>query len=194
MIWEILKDDGAIYVDKSNIVAIENGGGIRATVDIGGITGNNVINVLPFGNTISIVYVNGATLLEALEASTFQTPDEAVAFPQVAGIDFTIDTTKEYDANTETYPDSTYYGPQTVNRVTINSVNGKPFDLDGVYGVITNDFIASGGDTYYVFGSSPVNTDTGILLYDAVVDYINNALGGVVSEQYANPQGRVHLK
>jgi 5'-nucleotidase len=194
MIWQILKEDGAVYVDTSNIVAIENGGGIRATVDIGDITGNDIINVLPFGNTIGIVYVNGATLLEALEASTFMTPDAVGAFPQVSGIDFTIDTTKEYAANSETYPDSTYYGPATVNRVTINSINGKPFDLNGVYGVITNDFIASGGDTYYVFGSSPVNTDTGILLYDAVVDYIKEALGGVVGEQYATPQNRIHIQ
>jgi 2',3'-cyclic-nucleotide 2'-phosphodiesterase (5'-nucleotidase family) len=193
MIWQILKDDGSVNVDKSNVVAIENGGGIRSTVNVGDITKNDLINVLPFGNTINVIYVKGSTLLEALEASTQTTPDAAGAFPQVSGIDYTINTTVSYDANDETYPNSTYYGPKTINRVTINSINSKPFDEDETYAVITNDFIAGGGDTYYVFGASTTNIDTGILLYEAVVDYITEELDSVVGTQYETPQNRIHI-
>jgi hypothetical protein len=193
MIWQILKDEGSVNVDKSNVVAIENGGGIRASVNVGDITKNDLINVLPFGNTINVIYVKGSTLLEALEASTQTTPDAVGAFPQVSGIDYTINTTVSYDANDETYPNSTYYGPKTINRVTINSINSKPFDENETYAVITNDFIAGGGDTYYVFGASTTNIDTGILLYEAVVDYITQELDSVVGSQYATPQNRIHI-
>jgi 2',3'-cyclic-nucleotide 2'-phosphodiesterase (5'-nucleotidase family) len=193
MIWQILKDDGSVSVDKSNVVAIENGGGIRATVNEGDITKNDLINVLPFGNTINVIYVKGSTLLEALEASTQTTPDAAGAFPQVSGIEYSVNTTIAYDAKDETYPNSTYYGPKTIKRVTINSINSKPFDENETYAVITNDFIASGGDTYSVFGASTTNIDTGILLYEAVVDYITEELDSVVGLQYATPQNRIHI-
>ena len=45
--------------------AITNGGGIRATIKAGDITKKDVNTVLPFGNTLSIVKITGAELLEA---------------------------------------------------------------------------------------------------------------------------------
>jgi 2',3'-cyclic-nucleotide 2'-phosphodiesterase (5'-nucleotidase family) len=193
MVWQVLKNEGSVTVDKSNVVAINNAGGIRATVKAGDITKQNLIEVLPFGNTVSVIYVKGSALLEALEASTWLMPAALPAFPQVSGIEFSIDTTKEYDANDETYPGSTYYGPKTINRVTITSVNGKPFDENATYAVVTNDFIAAGGDTYYALSSSAVNIDTGIRLDEAVADYITEELNGVVGEQYADTQGRISV-
>ena len=149
--------------------------------------------VLPFGNTITVVYVTGSELLEALEASTYCTPTAVGGFPQVAGIEFTVDTSKAYDSNAETYPASTYYGPASINRVTINSVNGNAFDESATYAVITNDFMAAGGDTYYAFASSDNKFDTGIPLDEAVMSYITEYLGGVVGEDYAAPKGRIHV-
>ena len=108
--------------------AVTNGGGIRATIKKGDITKKDINTVLPFGNTLSIVKVTGAELLEALEASTFCTPVSLGGFPQTAGMKLTVDCTKDYDKNDTTYPGSTYYGPKSINRVTIESINGKPFD------------------------------------------------------------------
>lgn len=61
-------------------------------------------------------------------------------------------------------PGSTYYGPKTINRVTIDSINGQAFDAKATYAVITNNFLAAGGDTYYAFASASAQFDTGILL------------------------------
>lgn len=192
MVWSINKT-GGLKVDAKHVVAITNGGGIRAAIAAGDITKKDVNTVLPFGNTVAVVYVPGSVLLEALEASTYCTPDSTVgAFPQVSGIDFTIDCSKAYDANEETYPGSTYYGPKTINRVTINNVNGEAFDAEATYAVVTNNFLASGGDTYYAFASAAEQFDTGIPLDEALMDYITTELKGVVGEQYAEPQGRVH--
>ncbi len=193
MLWCITKDGNSLEVPTENILAITNGGGIRAKVSAGDVTKKDINTVLPFGNTVAVVYVKGSELLEALEASTFCTPISLGGFPQVAGIEFTIDTTKEYDKNNETYPGSTYYGPKSINRVTINNINGKAFDPEATYAVITNNFVAAGGDTYYAFASASAQFDTGLPLDEVVMDYVVEVLGGVIGSQYAEPQGRIHV-
>ena len=80
MLWKI-RSDATIKVPVENVVAITNGGGIRATVKAGDITKKDINTVLPFGNTLAVVYVTGAELLEALEASTFCTPEYLGGFP-----------------------------------------------------------------------------------------------------------------
>lgn len=191
MVWSILKDEGSIKVPAENVVAITNGGGIRAPIAKGDITKKDVNTVLPFGNTVAVVYVTGAELLEALEASTYCTPTAVGGFPQVSGLEFTLNIGMLYDANDETYPASTYYGPKTIQRVTIDSINGQPFDAKATYAVITNNFCAAGGDTYYAFASATDQFDTGVPLDEALMAYITEELNGVVGTDYEAPEGRI---
>ena len=171
--------------------AVTNGGGIRASIAAGDITKKDINTVLPFGNTLSIVQVTGAELLEALEASTYCTPTSIGGFPQVSGIEFTVDTTKAYDQG-ELYPGSTYYGPKSIQRVTIETVGGEPFDANATYTIATNDFMAAGGDTYYAFAAASVNYDLGIAMDEVVMDYITDELKGTVTaEAYGEPVGRI---
>ena len=189
ILWQA-KKDGSLPVADENVIAITNGGGIRAAIAAGDITKKDVNTVLPFGNTVAYVTVKGSVLLEALEASTYCTPEAVGAFPQVAGIKFSIDTNKAYDQG-EQYPGSTYYAPASINRVTIESINGKAFDPEATYVVVTNDFLAAGGDTYYAFSVS-TSVDTGIPMDEAVMSYITEELKGVVTaEKYGEPQGRI---
>lgn len=190
MLWSVLKEDGAVTVDADHVVAITNGGGIRAAIKPGNVTMKDVNTVLPFGNTIAVVYVTGAELLEVLEASTYSTPGAVGGYPQTTGIQFTLDATKAYDANAETYPGSTYYGPKSIQRVTITSVNGKAFDKNATYAVVTNNFCAAGGDTYYAFKAASAQFDTGIPMDEAVMAYVEQQLGGVISAaKYGQPRG-----
>ena len=171
--------------------AVTNGGGIRAAIAAGDITKKDVNTVLPFGNTLSIVKVTGAELLEALEASTFSTPEAIGGFPQVSGIEFTVDTAKEFDAG-DLYPGSTYHKPASINRVAISSVGGKDFDEKATYSIATNDFMAAGGDTYYAFASAKTNYDLGLPMDEVLMDYIKEELGGAVTaEAYGEPAGRI---
>lgn len=190
ILWTATKEEGAIEVPAENIVAITNGGGIRASIKAGDISKNDINTVLPFGNTVAVVYVTGEQLLEALEASTYCTPDSLGGFPQIAGMNITVRTAFAYDQG-EQYPSSTYYAPASIQRVTINAINGKPFDPKATYAVVTNNFVAAGGDTYYVFGSSEKQFDTGIPMDEAVMDYITTELQGVVGQEYAETQDRI---
>ncbi|MDD5807952.1 MAG: 5'-nucleotidase C-terminal domain-containing protein [Oscillospiraceae bacterium] len=191
MVWQVLQNKDGLTVNEDHVVAITNGGGIRAAIKPGDVTKNDINTVLPFGNTVAVVYVTGAELLEALEASTYCTPGAIGGFPQVSGINYTIHTGKAYDANAETYPNSTYYGPKSINRVVINSINGKEFKENEIYAVVTNNFCAAGGDTYYALASASAQFDTGIPVDEAVMAYITRELKGVIGEQYAAPQGRI---
>ncbi|MDY5613582.1 5'-nucleotidase C-terminal domain-containing protein [Dysosmobacter sp.] len=180
--------DAGIKVDA----AITNGGGIRASIATGDITKKDINTVLPFGNTLSIVKLTGAELLEALEASTYCTPESIGGFPHVSGIVFTLDTTKAYDAG-DLYPGSTYHAPKSINRVTIQSVGGKAFNPKTTYTIATNDFMAAGGDTYYAFNAAGF-VDTGVPMDEVVMDYIKEVLKGkVTAEDYGTPAGRITI-
>ncbi len=173
--------------------AIQNGGGIRDTIAAGEISMDTLYKVFPFGNTVSIVTLKGSELLEALEASCFACPNELGGFPQVSGIQFTIDTSVPY-AQGALYPDSTYYAPAAPgSRVTITSVGGKAFDPNATYNIAVNNFMADGGDTYYVFTDASQVIDTEVVDAEGLISYVNS-LGGVIGEAYAAPKGNITIK
>lgn len=190
MLWKVLAD-AEITVPEENVVAITNGGGIRASIGVGDVTKKDINTVLPFGNTLAVVYVKGSELLEALEASTYCTPESIGGFPQVAGLQFALKTYEPYDKAEEPYPKSTYYGPKSIQRVEIAGVNGFEFYKDAVYAVVTNNFAAGGGDTYHAFAAATDQFDTGLPLDEVVMEYITEVLGGVIGEEYAVPGDRI---
>ena len=192
MVWSVIKEGGFEQDEIYQVVGITNGGGIRAAIPAGDVTMKMINTVLPFGNTVTVVYVTGAEILEALEASTFCTPDAVGGYPQTSGIDWTLDTTKPYDQGavyTLDGKETSYFGPASIQRVTINAINGQPFDPEAVYAVVTNNFCSAGGDTYNVFANSGNSYDTSIPMDEALIDYITVELGGVIPATYAEPRG-----
>lgn len=193
MVWSVVKEGGIEQVEPNAIVGITNGGGIRATINIGDVTKKDINTVLPFGNTVAVVYVTGTELLEALEASTFCTPESVGGYPQTSGITWTLDTTQAFDQGdvyTLDGKESSYFAPKSIKRVTINAINGEPFDPNATYAVVTNNFCAAGGDTYNVFFNSSSRFDTGIPMDEAVMAYVTDVLGGkITAEKYGQPRG-----
>ena len=186
MLWQ------AGLLDEGVDAAVTNGGGIRASIAAGDITKKDINTVLPFGNTLYVVKVTGAELLEALEASTYCTPEAIGGFPQVAGIEFTVNTGAQFDTK-ELYPGSTYGKPASINRVMIQTVGGEAFNPEETYTIVTNDFMGAGGDTYYAFKAASSGYDSGVPLDEVVMDYITSELTGVVSKaQYGETDNRIH--
>ncbi len=196
MVWSVVKEGGIEQVEPNHVIGITNGGGIRAAVKPGDVAMKDINTVLPFGNTVAVIYVTGDELLEALEASTFCTPDSIGGYPQTSGITWTLDTTKEF-AKGEVYTldgkESSYFKPASIQRVTIEKINGEDFDPAATYAVVTNNFCAAGGDTYNVFArayNEGTGFDTGIPLDEAVMGYVTTVLEGkITAEQYGAPRG-----
>ena len=170
-----------------------NGGAIRASIKAGEIKLLDIHNVFPFNNQLCTIEVTGAQLLEALEAATQSSPDPMGAFPQVYGITYTLDTTVPYEKG-EIYPGTVYNAPAAPgSRITISEVAGKEFDPEATYTIATNEFVATGGDTYYCFAEAGATTMvyTGYLDYEALLNYMKTELEGTIPEIYEEVQGRI---
>ena len=190
ILWQARQTLGEENVDA----ALTNGGGIREALAKGDISKKSLLAVFPFGNTVATIDVTGAQLLEALEAATCTTPEAIGAFPQVSGIEFTLNTGVPYVNGTQ-YANSTYYAPANPgSRVTISTVNGKAFDPAATYTIATNDFTAKGGDTYGVFKIAGGWKDVGVSLEDALINYTTEELDGTITAgQYGEPAGRITI-
>lgn len=141
-------------------IAIQNGGGIRASIDAGDVTMGEVLTVLPFQNTLSTFQATGAVILAALENGVSQAEEGAGRFPQVAGMRFTWDP--------EAAPGS------RVVSVEIG-LDGQfaPIEMDKVYGVVTNNYVRNGGDGYDMFAGEDMNAyDYGPDLADVTAEYL----------------------
>ena len=80
--------------DQGVTIAIQNGGGVRSSIDAGPVTMGEVLTVLPFQNTLSTFEVTGETIVAALENGVSQVEEGAGRFPQVAGLKYTFDPAK----------------------------------------------------------------------------------------------------
>ncbi len=120
-------------------VAFTNGGGIRSSIDAGEVTKGEVLTVLPFGNTVTAIEVTGADIKAAIENGISSYPEAEGAFPHIAGMTVTFDKTKEAG-----------------NRVVEIKVAGEALDEAKTYKLVTNDFLAAGGDGYTMFEGKKV--------------------------------------
>jgi 5'-nucleotidase / UDP-sugar diphosphatase len=141
-------------------VAFTNGGGIRASIEIGDITKKSLVTVFPFGNYVVTKKVTGKALLEALEVGVASYPEPLGAFPQVSGITFSIDINKPAGS-----------------RVIDAKIGGVPVDKKATYLLATNDFIVAGGDGYTMLANFAIANEYGAL-EEVLVDYIKK-LGDV---------------
>ena len=189
-----------IMVAPENVVAIWNGGNLRDFLNTGDVTRRDLQRVLPFPNRVAVMYLTGAQLLEMIEAATQGLPftdatfAAAAAFPHVAGMKFTVDTSIPFDAG-EAYGNH-WFKANSIGRVTINSINGNPFDPDAIYAIITSNAIFNGMDSNYVSleRCREYSTITSAFVVDAVWMFIMQELGGVIDARYAAPQGRITVR
>ncbi len=142
-------------------VALTNAGGIRNGFPLGEITMGNVLEALPFGNTITRVELTGKQLLATLEHGVSLAEKEEGRFPQVAGIRFVWN------------PKSPAGNRITKVEVVSESGNFQLLNPQSIYRVATTNFLTSGGDGYRDFAEGKNLLDTGYLLSDAIAEYIS---------------------
>lgn len=141
-------------------IAIMNGGSIRTSIDQGPVTLGELLDVQPFGNTITLVTLTGAQIKEALENGVSQIESVAGRFAQVAGLRYSYDASRPVG-----------------DRVTgIQVADGQggyvAIDPNASYRVVTNNFLLAGGDGYTVFAEGADPYDTGLLDVDVTADYV----------------------
>ncbi len=150
--------------DQGITIAIQNGGGLRASIDAGEITMGEVLTVLPFQNTLATFEATGQTIIDALENGLSQVEEEAGRFPQVAGL--------KYSWKASNAP-----GSRVLEVMVAEGDGWVPIDPAKVYGVVTNDYLRKGGDGYAMFIDAMNPYDFGPGLELVLADYIA-AMGG----------------
>lgn len=138
-------------------IAFTNGGGIRASINEGDITFEEIITSFPFTNTLAVIEVTGTELMTALEHGVDLYPGQAGHFPHVSGMTYKFDAGKEVGS-----------------RIVEVKVGGEALDLAKTYKLVTNDFMAAGGDGYTIFKGKPFVAEGG-LLSDVLIAYVKEA-------------------
>ncbi len=146
--------------DQGITIAIQNGGGLRASIDAGPVTMGEVLTVLPFQNSIATFQIKGADLKAALENGASQIEQGAGRFVQTAGLKYSFDRSKPV-------------GSRIVSVEVKEGDNFVALDPEKTYGVVTNNYTRTGGDGFKVFNDKAINAyDFGPSLEDAVAAYI----------------------
>ncbi|MEM7440192.1 MAG: bifunctional metallophosphatase/5'-nucleotidase [Pseudomonadota bacterium] len=153
-------------------IALQNGGGVRASIDAGPVTMGEVLTVLPFQNTLSTFEVTGAVMVAALENGVSKIEEGAGRFPQVAGISYTVDPSQPAGS-----------------RISDVKVAGQPIDPEKVYKVVSNNYVRNGGDGYKMFRDAQNAYDFGPDLADVTAEYMAK-IGPVT----AGVDGRISVK
>ena len=82
------------------------------------------------------------------------------------------------------------FARSSIRRLKIDSIRGLPFDPDEIYAVVTNNYCAAGGDSYYLMKIAENRIETDISIEQALVDYISQGLGGVITDaMYGQARG-----
>ena len=133
-------------------IGFENAGGIRADIPAGTVTNGNVLDAVPFFNTLSVLQMNGKQIKEVLE----QGFSLERGMMQVSGL------TAWYDMSQ----------PIGQRLVKLN-IGNEPSVDEKMYTVATNSFVADGGDLYATFHDLK-KTNTEKPFSSFVMDYIRN--------------------
>jgi 5'-nucleotidase len=148
--------------DQGIQIAVQNGGGLRASIDQGEITMGEVLTVLPFQNTLSTFQLKGSDVVAALENGVSQIEEGGGRFPQVAGMKYSFDPSKPA-------------GSRISDVMVASGGSFAPIEADTTYGVVSNNFMRAGGDGYKIFATDGMNAyDFGPGLEEVVATYLGN--------------------
>ncbi|MGP3536580.1 ExeM/NucH family extracellular endonuclease [Microbacterium sp. RD1] len=157
-------------------IGVTNPGGLRAELydtqaefgatavpglQDGQISYSQALAVLPFNNTMGLVTLTGAQFDTLLEQQWQRNPDGTIPSRPYLQLGLSDNVTYTFDASR---PEG--------DRITSITVDGVPVDPAAPYRVGTLSFLIAGGDNFRVFTEGADAVDTGLLDYEAWVNYL----------------------
>lgn len=146
-------------------LALTNSGGLRADLNAGPITLGDVISAFPFPNELTVMDLTGKSLRNLMEHGASLSNG---VLQMSRGMEMQYDPRKPLN-----------------QRVVSFTLNGKAIADTETYRVVTNSFLAPGGDGFMAFTEGKnKQVRGGYNLSDAVIDYLRN--GNKVIPQQVN--------
>ena len=144
-------------------IALQNSGGLRADLAEGSVTRAAIYEIMPFDNTIVTMRLTGAEVVRALEDGL-----RTGRVTQVSGVRYAFDARRPAGS-----------------RVTeVRAGDGSAFDTTRVWMVAVNNFMADGGDEMSTLSRGRDRKDTGILVRDAMEQFVRERCAGGRSLDY----------
>ncbi len=134
-------------------IAFQNGGGIRTSIPAGNINMGNLYEIMPFDNTLFTLEMSGAEVRRVLE---YGIKNAKIGMLQYGGLKVKYDFSR----------------PEGRRIVAVTTSDGQALADDKIYRVVTNDFMASGGDGYTMFKQGRNLKDSNLPLRDILVEKI----------------------
>ena len=177
-------------------VSYVNGGGIRAPMESGEVTFNDIYSVFPFNNQVVTATVTGQILLDMLEMAVMNYPEEDGSFPHTSGIKFSVNTA--VDSNVKTDENGFFTKVDDDYRVydvkVLDQKSGiyLPLDLNRKYVLASfNYFLLDFGGGMSMLRNAILLDDEGALDVEILENYITDHLGGVINDCYAEVDHRI---
>ncbi|XP_041352239.1 snake venom 5'-nucleotidase-like [Gigantopelta aegis] len=147
-------------------MAIFNSGGIRRSIGKGDVNMRNVINTLPYLDTMDIIMLKGMYLKEVFTHSSSKYHSVFGGFLQVSGIKVKYAMHKPVDQRVEEL---------LVRCHDCDIPEYRPVDDEKVYPIVTPSFLANGGDGYMVLKhKSSSRTSTDKRISDILAKYLRS--------------------
>lgn len=134
---------------------------MRASIKEGEVSMGDVLVVLPFQNTVATFQLKGSELRNSLENGVSQIETGGGRYPQVAGMRFTLDKSKEPGAR--------------ITSVDMQNDKGNWQTLDDnkLYGIASTNYLRRGGDGYVAIADKAEKAyDSGPTLDQVVAEYL----------------------
>ncbi len=173
-------------------VAIANGGGVRADIEIGDVSRKSLMDVNAFNNDMCVIEVTGQQLVDVLEHGARECPDPIGGFFQVSGVSFEIHTYLESPVITNQLDEFLGIDETKERRVKNVYVGGEPVELNKTYTLAGSAYVlTTGGDGLTMLDGAKVVQSEGLPCdSEMLIEYFTEYLDGIIrSEQYGNPEG-----
>lgn len=134
-------------------IAFQNGGGIRTSIPAGNINMGNLYEIMPFDNTLFTLEMSGAQVRQVLE---YGIKNGKIGMLQYGGLKVSYDSAR----------------PEGKRIIAVTTSDGQTLSDEKSYRVVTNDFMAAGGDGYTMFKHGRNLKDSNLPLRDILVEKI----------------------
>ena len=180
----------ALRVMTGADMSFVNGGGLRAPMESGDITFNDIFSVFPFNNQIVTAEISGQILIDFLEMAVMYYPEEDGSFPHMSGVTFSVNksipTSVKVDENGFFEKVDGAYRVYNVKVLDKTSGEYKALDPNGKYVIAGfNYFLLDFGGGMTMFKDAKILDAEGTLDVELLENYIVEHLGGVIGEEYA---------
>ena len=180
----------ALRVMTGADMSFVNGGGLRAPMESGNVTFNDIFSVFPFSNQIVTAELSGQILINFLEMAVMSYPEEDGSFPHMSGVTFSVNksipTSVKVDENGFFEKVDGAYRVYNIKVLDKTSGEYKALDPNGKYVIAGfNYFLLDFGGGMTMFKDAKILDAEGTLDVELLENYIVEYLGGVIGEEYA---------